>query len=89
MTTQVDSKTAAPKEGAPSDRSTTFQAVQGEPEHYNGATLLVTAYVALWAILLLWVGLAWRRQSALHVRLAELEKVIADADARKQGEEKR
>ncbi len=66
---------------SPHGRSTAFEAVQGEPEHYNGAVLLVSAYAVLWAILLAWVALSWKRQSALHARLAELERVIADADA--------
>ena len=73
--------TQAAKDSAPSDRSTTFQAVQGEPEHYSGTTLLVSAYAALWAILLLWVAFAWRRQRALDERLGELERIIAKADA--------
>jgi CcmD family protein len=70
------------KETAPGDRSTAFQAVQGEPEHYNGATLLVSAYAAIWVILLMWVALSWRRQGALDARLGELERVIAEADAK-------
>jgi CcmD family protein len=66
----------------PEGRSTTFQAVQGEPEHYSGTTLLVTAYAAIWTILLVWVAMAWRRQSALNARLDDLERVIDAADAR-------
>jgi CcmD family protein len=66
----------------PEGRSTSFQAVQGEPEHYNGATLLVCAYAAIWLILLAWVALSWRRQRALDDRLGELEKVITQADAK-------
>jgi hypothetical protein len=64
----------------PGERATSFQAVQGEAEHYNGAALLVSAYSALWVILLVWVGLTWRKQSTLDARLGELERVIADAD---------
>ena len=74
--------TAQAKQDTPEGRSTSFQAVQGEPEHYNGATLLVSAYAAIWLILLAWVALSWRRQSALDDRLGELEKVIAQADAK-------
>ncbi|MDP9037513.1 MAG: CcmD family protein [Myxococcota bacterium] len=69
---------------APADRSTTFQAVPGEPEHYSGATLLVSAYAVLWVILLFWVGLVWRKQSALGARLDDLERVMKSAaEARK------
>ena len=67
----------------PDDRATTFQAVKGEPEHYNGAALLVTAYAALWVILIAWVALVWRKQAALTTRLDDLERVI-DETARKQ-----
>jgi hypothetical protein len=67
----------------PDDRATTFQAVKGEPEHYNGAALLVTAYAALWVILIAWVALVWRKQAALTSRLDDLERVI-DETARKQ-----
>ena len=79
-TSQQPSQTGG---GAPDDRATSFQAVKGEPEHYNGATLLVTAYAALWVILILWVAFVWRKQAALTARLDDLERVIDDA-ARKQ-----
>ena len=77
---------AAASASSPNDRATTFQAVQGESEHYNGATLLVTAYAALWVIVLAWVALSWRRQSGLQARLSELEEVIAKADSGGPGE---
>jgi len=64
---------------SPDDRATTFQAVKGEPEHYSGETLLVTAYAALWVIILVWVALVWRKQAALTLRLDDLERVIDDA----------
>jgi hypothetical protein len=67
---------------APSDRSTTFQAVEGnQKEQYSGGTLLVIAYAALWLVLFAWVAIVWRKQSALHARLADLERVIDEADA--------
>jgi hypothetical protein len=65
--------------GTPDDRATTFQAVKGEPEHYSGEGLLVTAYSALWVIVLAWVALAWRKQAALASRLDDLERVIDEA----------
>jgi hypothetical protein len=74
--------TSAPTTGGgntPDDRATSFQAVKGEPEHYNGATLLVTAYAALWTILILWVAMVWRKQAALTTRLDDLERVIGEA----------
>jgi hypothetical protein len=76
--------TAAPSAStSPDDRATTFQAVKGEPEHYSGETLLVSAYAVLWVIVLAWVALAWRKQAGLSTRLDDLERVLDDA-ARKQ-----
>jgi hypothetical protein len=66
---------------APDSRSTTFQAVQGESEHYSGEVLLVSAYAVLWVILLSWVALVWRKQSALDARLDDLEREIDKAAA--------
>ena len=66
---------------APDDRSTTFQAVEGNAkEQYSGGALLVTAYAALWVVLFAWVAIVWRRQGALNTRLADLERVIDKAD---------
>jgi hypothetical protein len=82
MTEQGEGTSGASPQGSatPSERATSFQAVQGEAEHYNGAALLVSAYAALWVILLLWVGLTWRKQRTIDSRLGELERVIAGAD---------
>jgi CcmD family protein len=79
MTEQAQPADAAQQ--APDDRSTTFQAVQGEPEHYSGETLLMSAYAVLWTILLLWVAFVWRKQSALDARLGDLEHEIGKASA--------
>jgi hypothetical protein len=75
--------TAAASSSTPDDRATTFQAVKGEPEHYSGETLLISAYAVLWVIVLAWVALAWRRQVGLSTRLDDLERVLDEA-ARKQ-----
>jgi hypothetical protein len=66
----------------PSDRATTFQAVQGNSsEQYSGATLLVSAYAILWVILFAWIALVWRKQSAIGARLADLERILDKAAA--------
>jgi CcmD family protein len=70
---------AAPQ--SPEGRSTSFQPVTGEAEHYSGETLLVSAYALIWVILLSWVALVWRKQSALDARIDDLEREIAKADA--------
>ena len=65
---------------APSDRSTTFQAVQGNgTEQYSGGVLLVTAYAVLWVVMFAWVALVWRKQRGLDARLADLEGIIQKA----------
>jgi hypothetical protein len=67
----------ATNDSAPSDRATTFQAVQGpQAEHYSGEVLLVSAYAILWALLLGWVATMWRKQSAMNARVGELERIL-------------
>jgi CcmD family protein len=61
----------------PSARSTEFVAVQGGGETTSAATLLVTAYVVMWALLLGFVLLSWRRQGRVDARISELEKALA------------
>jgi hypothetical protein len=68
---------------SPADaRTRSFQAVEGGGEQMaSGETLLIQAYVALWVILMLWLGLLWRRQSQMNGRLDALEQEIARAEA--------
>lgn len=40
----------------------------------------VAAYAVLWAILLVFVFLSWRRQAALEARLGELESALGRAN---------
>ena len=61
----------------PSARSTEFVAVQGGGDTTSAATLLVTAYLVMWALLLGFVLLSWRRQGRVETRISELEKAIA------------
>jgi hypothetical protein len=69
----------------PSDRATTFQAVQGgEAEHYRGEVLLVSAYAIVWVMVLSWVALMWRKQSAMGARLDDLRRVLEKAAADKE-----
>jgi hypothetical protein len=64
----------------PSARSTEFVAVQGGGETTSAATLLVTAYIVMWALLLGFVFLSWRRQGRVETRLAELEKALTSGE---------
>ena len=75
--------TAAPGGAAPSpdDRSTDFHAAQGEAQQYSGEALLVSAYGALWIVLMIWVAIGWRKLSRVADRLDDLERVIDKAAA--------
>lgn len=67
-TTTASSTTASPSEFVPTTGG-------GETTSANG--LLVAAYMVLWAILLGFVALNWRRQRALSERLTEVERSLA------------
>jgi CcmD family protein len=61
----------------PSARSTEFVAVQGGGDTTSAAALLVAAYLVMWALLLFFVFLSWRRQGRVETRISELEKALA------------
>lgn len=64
----------------PEGRSTEFVAVEGGGETTSAGTLLVAAYLVMWAMLFGFVLLGWRRQHRLDRRVAELEKSISAAE---------
>ena len=64
---------------ASDDRSTEFVPVQGGTETTSAGTMLVVAYLFMWAILLGFVLLTWLRQKALNRRISELERSLAAA----------
>lgn len=66
---------------APARPAEGFTAAASEPEQYSGATLLVTAYAAIWLLLMAWLLLLWRKQAALSARLDGLEAAIDRAAA--------
>jgi CcmD family protein len=72
----------APASSAPSDRSTTFQPVEGGNEVHSGTTLMVEAYAAIWMIIMFWLVLVWRKQATLHRRVDDLEHAIDRAAAK-------
>jgi len=61
---------------APSARSQQFVPVEGGSETTSAEALLVAAYLVMWALLLAFVGLGWRRQGRVEARLGELEKAV-------------
>jgi CcmD family protein len=66
----------------PSSRSTEFVAVQGGGETTSAASLLISAYMVMWAVLLGFVYFSWRRQGRVEVRISELEKALATGNAK-------
>jgi CcmD family protein len=60
---------------APEDRSTEFVAVQGGNDGASAETLLVAAYLVMWAALLAFIFMTWRKQGTLEARIAKLETV--------------
>jgi CcmD family protein len=77
--TQPDSTTLSD----PSSRSTEFVAVQGGGETTSAASLLIAAYMVMWAVLLGFVFFSWRRQGRVETRISELEKAIAAGGAKR------
>ncbi|MET0794584.1 MAG: hypothetical protein ABW061_23895 [Polyangiaceae bacterium] len=61
----------------PNSRSTEFRAVQGGGETTSAASLLIAAYVLMWALVLGFLWLSWRRQGRVETRISELEKALA------------
>lgn len=73
----------APLASAPPGSATgpaEFTAVEGT-EHFNGSTLLVDAYAAIWLVLMAWIFLLWRRQGSMAARLDDLERTLDRAAA--------
>jgi CcmD family protein len=62
------------------DRATEFVAVDGT-EQYSGSKLMVSAYIAIWVILMAWIFTMWRKQSTLAERLDGLERALDRAAA--------
>lgn len=68
---------ADPSAGTAESRSQEFRPVTGGPtETSSAATLLVVAYVLMWAILMGFLFATFRRQAAVDKRLAELERAL-------------
>ncbi len=68
---------------SPESRAAQFVPVSGpELENTSASTMLVTAYVLFWLLLLVFVWLTWRRQQRLSLRLGQLESEITKLTAR-------
>ncbi|HVW28643.1 MAG TPA: CcmD family protein [Polyangiaceae bacterium] len=66
----------APGQKTPEDRSTQFVPVQGGNESTSAEALLVTAYIVMWAALIVFVFLTWRKQGALEKRIERLDDTL-------------
>ncbi|MBX3230019.1 MAG: CcmD family protein [Labilithrix sp.] len=77
MTTQE-----APK---PEDRAEVYTATAETGEQYNGYTLMVEAYAAIWLIVMGWLVLLWRQQASLTARVTGLEAAIDRAEKKMRG----
>jgi CcmD family protein len=65
-----------PSTSNPSERSTEFVAVPGGGETTSAEGLLVAAYLVMWALLIGFIFLSWRRQQRVETRISELEKAL-------------
>ena len=75
----LDENAGTPPAGTPltpADRSTEFVAVQGGTEGTSAETLLVVAYLVMWAILLGFLLLTWRKQSRIEERLSDIDAAL-------------
>lgn len=66
------------------DNATQMQATPETGEHFNGYTLMVEAYAAIWLILMGWLVLLWKKQASLTTRVAGLEAALDRAEKRAQ-----
>ena len=67
----------APAPATVESRSQEFKPVTGGPTETSSAEgLLVAAYVLMWAILMGFLYLTFKRQAAVDKRLGELEKAL-------------
>lgn len=67
---------ATTQQTAPSDRAMGFEPVEGGGETTNAGTMLVIAYVVMWAILIGFIFLSWRRLGRVESRIQGLERAL-------------
>jgi hypothetical protein len=78
MSQVPDGKTLTPE-----SRSTEFVPVEGGNDSTSAENLLVAAYLLMWAALVVFILLTWRRQSRIEVRLGELDRALTRAQSKK------
>jgi hypothetical protein len=60
----------------PEERSTEFVPIEGGNEGTSAEHLLVAAYLLMWAALVAFIFLTWRRQGRIEARLSELDQTL-------------
>lgn len=62
--------------GSPGDRAAEFVSVEGGAPGAGASAeaLLVAAYIAMWALVVVFLATSWRSQRRLESRLGELER---------------
>jgi len=80
MSQVQDGKTLTPE-----SRSTEFVPVEGGNDSTSAENLLVAAYLVMWAALVAFILLTWRRQSRIEARLGYLDRALARASESKKG----
>ena len=76
----------AQKPGTPEQRSQEFVPVEGGTETTSAETMLVVAYLVMWAILIGFVLSSWRRQRGIETRIADLERSLGRSEKRPSSE---
>lgn len=66
-----------------------MQATAETGEHFNGYTLMVEAYAAIWLILMGWLVMIWRKSATLTARVDGLEAALDRAEKRLASEPKK
>lgn len=64
----------------PDERSAEFVAVKGGGEAASAEALLAGAYAVMWALLLGFLLLSWRRQRSIETRIVQLERALQRAE---------
>ena len=76
MTFDPATPAAIPTVLTPEERSTEFVPVEGGHEGTSAESLLVAAYLLMWAALVAFIFLTWRKQGRIENRLSELDATL-------------
>ena len=74
-------QTTTTTRATPDDRAMGFEAVEGGGDTTSGATLLVVAYIIMWALLVGFILLSWRRIGRVEARFGGLERALESGSA--------